>query len=105
MGKVQDRIKDLVYPKQSDVKIKSRSKADEWFQESQYLFKLGRYYEALKVCDNALKLNLNDSDLLILKGKILNKLQIFEDARSFYKKALEIKKHDLGENHPAIANI
>lgn len=104
MSIVKDIIKNIISSKQKDVEIKLLDEADERLQECKYLFKLGRYDEALKVCDNALKL-IQNPDLLILKGKILSKLQKYEDARLLYEKALEIRKHDLGESHPSVADI
>jgi len=64
------------------------------YEKSDVLLELERNEEALKTCDEGLKINPGDGDLLGQKGLILLNLEKFEEVISSLKKAIQVDSSD-----------
>ena len=66
------------------------SDAETWNSKGNALFNLGKYAEAIKAYDQAIKLNPNDADVWYNKGIALEKLGKYEEANKCFVKAKEL---------------
>ena len=64
--------------------------ADAWDMKGDYLYKIGRYQEAVNCCDKILEINPKYAGAWINKGNALSDLGRYEEAIRCYDKALEI---------------
>ena len=62
----------------------------KWFTKCMDLVDQKRYTEALDCLDQVILLNANNADAWCEKGKILTRLQRFEDSLQYFDNALKI---------------